>query len=471
MTTNGFITLPTTVPVLLAQATADAERARLEEIARGWRYYDGDTPKPLKLREREADDNTKVNVVQLAVDAGVDFLWGDDIVFSLDDPTERAGGEDEGERLIRAVWETNAQMELLQDVAMNGAISGRPAILLHMPEGVDRVQADDPATHPRLRPVDPSTLSAVWDQDDHDRVLEYRITWNVLDDRGHPSRRRKRVVWVDDTRWLIIDEIERRGGRWDPWGPGETEWPYRIPPIVTCKNLPNPNEWWGRPDIGPDLLDQQDGINTVLSNARRVSRLHGHPKLWASGVGDGPIAGGPDEAIILPDEGSRIGMLTPPAVIDQHLSLYEALRDAFHAQARVPQVVAGRLDNAGELSGIALQLLYGPLVRKTGLKRRSYGGMVDRLNRLLLILAGMEERATVIPWPAVVPVDDLAAAETASAKQRAGVSKATTVAELGYDPDEEAAARAGEAESALEAQMRAFDRGAGGGGFGAGDRL
>ena len=352
MTTNGLLTLPATVPMLLAQESARAEQQRREQAARAERYYRGDQKRMLTVKAGESDDNVRVNVVQIAVDASVDFLWGvDDLEFTLDDPGDQAGSDqDAGEQLVNDVWDHNDRMTVLGDLALNGALHGRAVLLMHIPDGIERVTLGDPDTYPRLQVIDPACLDVTWDQDDMDRVTEYRITWNIIDEAGRPARRRKRITMTADTPdspWVITDEIERRGGRWDQYGPGVTAWPHRDPPIFTCKNLPNPNEWWGRPDVDDDLLSQQDSINAVASNARRVSRLHGHPKLWMSGLGDGELPASPDAAIVLPDEDSRIGMLTPPAVIDQHLALYEALRDAFHAQARVPRFVAGRLDNVG----------------------------------------------------------------------------------------------------------------------------
>lgn len=460
MTTNGLLTLPASVPMLVAQESARAEQARREQAARAERYYRGDQKRMLTVKAGESDDNVRVNVVQIAVDASVDFLWGvDDLEFTIEDGPDAV---DPGEQLVNEVWDHNDRMTVLGDLAINGALHGRAVLLVHVPDGVERIQAGRPETFPRLQVIDPACLDATWDQDDMDRVVEYRVTWTILDERSQAARRRKRITMTADTPdspWTITDEIERRGGRWEPYGPGVTAWPYPDPPIITCKNLPNPNEWWGRPDVDDDLLDQQDSINAVVSNARRVSRLHGHPKVWMSGLGDGEIPGGPDAAIVLPDEDSRIGMLTPPAVIDQHLALYEALRDAFHAQARVPQVVAGRLDNVGQLAGIALQILYGPLVRKVGKKRGTYGRLVDRTNRLLLVLAGMEPRRTGIPWPPVTPVNEAERVQAGEGKVRVGVSKQTVVSELGYDPVEEAARRGEESAAAFDAASRAFDRG------------
>lgn len=473
MTTNGFLTLPVDASTLLVHVDAEAERQRLEAIGKAWAYYHGEAPDQLKVHDG-VDDNVRVNVVAVVVDASVDALWGEALAFSVDEPDETdddqaPDAEDDEpagpapipdeQAYLDGVWDGNRRMSLLHDLALNGAMAGSALLMIVPRDGVP-IRVGAPETYPRLVNLDPTTVVPRWDQDDLDRIVEYVITWTIRDLKGHPAVRRKVLTDEGNGTWVIVDEVAPRGGRFEPMGP-PVVWPYPWPPIVACKNLPRPNEWWGQPDVGPSLLKQQDAINAVLSNSRRVTRLHGHPKVWASGIADGSeLDVGPEEAIILPDGDSRVGTLGPGAVIDQHLSLYERLRDALFAESRVPPVVAGKLDNIGQLSGLAMRILYGPLVRKTLTKRRSYGEMLAEVNQRLLELASLRPLGTTIAWPEVVPQDELELATAAEAKQRAGVSKATTLRELGYDPDEEAANREDEGATALEAQRQAFAAGA-----------
>ena len=62
------------------------------------------------------------------------------------------------------------------------------------------------------------------------------------------------------------------------------------------------------------------------------------------------------------------------------LAYYARLKEALHEVSRVPEVATGKLESTGALSGVALQLLYGPLVQATEAKRLTYGEMLTELN-------------------------------------------------------------------------------------------
>lgn len=432
---------------------ARKEAERLAAIARNWRYYDGDLPKMLVIDEDQVDDNVRVNLVQLVVDTGVEMLFGDDLGIGLDEDM----AETPDEEYLAAVWERNRKMALLADTATNGALAGHAFWKLQPVPGV-QPRTELPDTLPRIVVVDPSTVHVVWEQDDFESVVEYRITWTIITSGGKPAVRRQRIV-AEGLGWLIIDEISTsEGRRFEELE--RTAWTYPWPPIIHGKNLPAPNEFYGSPDVDQALRDLNDSMNAVLSNARKVSRLHGHPMLWGSGMsGETDVSLNPGEMLMLPDAQSRIGNLSPIPSVQGHLDLAARLKAAFMEGVRVPEITTGKLDNVGQLSGLALSILYGPLVRKTEVKRRHYGYMIDELNRRLLEIADFEPRRTKIDWPAIVPKSDLEEAQTAEARQRAGVSKATTLTEMGYDAEVETLARRDERDASLVEAMTAFDRG------------
>ena len=138
------------------------------------------------------------------------------------------------------------------------------------------------------------------------------------------------------------------------------------------------------------------------------------------------------------------------------------MKAALHEISRVPEITAGRLDNIGNLSGLALKILYGPLIRKTETKRRLYGAMVQQIAANVCELGGLGQVGDVeIRWPEIVPEDPGAQAATAEALQRAGVSVDTSLAEIGYDPAQEADRRTADTTNIGAALLTAFDRGSG----------
>ena len=118
----------------------------------------------------------------------------------------------------------------------------------------------------------------------------------------------------------------------------------------------------------------------------------------------------------------------------------------------------GKLDTTGPLSGVAMQVLYQPLVEITDAKREEYGEMFLELNRRLLILANMTPSPGTLIWPDVIPKDAKAERETALLDKELGVSEDTILQQLGYDPDAERAKSEVDASSAADTLLTAMTR-------------
>jgi hypothetical protein len=127
--------------------------------------------------------------------------------------------------------------------------------------------------------------------------------------------------------------------------------------------------------------------------------------------------------------------------------------------SRIPEVSTGKLDNVGALSGVALEILYQPLLEKTLAKRVTYGDMLVELNRRLLAIGGFgDENYTELRWQDLLPKDKVAETNAALVLKQLGVSGDTLVQQFGYDPDLEREKRAKESDLG-QALLQAFDRG------------
>jgi hypothetical protein len=126
------------------------------------------------------------------------------------------------------------------------------------------------------------------------------------------------------------------------------------------------------------------------------------------------------------------------------------LDEAIHEGSRTPAIATGKVEGIGQLSGVALQILYGPLVQKIEAKRQTYGDMLRLACRHLLELGGFGAEIDVnIVWPEILPQD--MQAERAALQVDIGlgvVSKSTVAQKLGYDWDTEQARMMAEVSSA-----------------------
>jgi hypothetical protein len=428
---------------LMENVVAD-ELARLRSYREAWEAYHGDFPAPLKTRVDQADDNVIVNYARSVVDKGVSFLFGQDIRFELDETQQT-----DEEEWLDACWSANGGSVLLQKLALNGGVCGHVfAKLVPAPPG---------RQYPRVIVLDPANVAVGYDPGDIDDVQWYRIQYAGLDPQTGKVVTYRQTIERDGGIWQITDQVSRSGGGWQTTG--EERWPYTWSPVIDCQNLPLPNEYYGLSDLPEDVLRLNRSINFVLSNLARIIRYHAHPKTWGRGFTAQQLSIAVDETIVLPSPDAELRNLEMLNDLSSSIALYERLREALHEVTRIPEVATGKLERAGALSGVALQILYQPLIEKTETKRRTYGAMLIELNRRLLALGGFgEDHHTVIHWPEMLPTDTMQEAQTALLYQQLGVSADTLLQRLGYDPDMEKDKREADSARLGDTLLTAFDR-------------
>jgi hypothetical protein len=198
-------------------------------------------------------------------------------------------------------------------------------------------------------------------------------------------------------------------------------------------------------------------LNFVQSNTSRILKFHAHPKTWGKGFRASQISVAVDDVFVIESMDGTLQNLEMHSDLHSSLNFAGVLRSDMDEQSRVPAVALGRLADLpkGNISGVALQLLFQPLLEKTTQKQRLYGRLIREVSRAALVVAGLidvsqfEDYPIEIHWQNLLPIDDLAAAQTALILQQLHVSSATILQQLGYNSDDEAVKTAQEATQAL----------------------
>jgi hypothetical protein len=421
--------------VVMPQGQIEQVR-RVDRFAKAWNAYYGRMPDSLSVKPGKPNDNVKLNFMRLVVDQSVDFLFGKEIVFEIDELKQT-----KAEEWLAELWRVNQKMIFLQKLAVNGAVCGQAF-----------VKIADGGEYPRLIALDPGIVDVVTEPGDYETVRAFTITYPA----GDVARRQ--LIRRADGGWEIIDQ--EKGKDSSVWATTETTpWPHDWPPIVYCQNLPAPNEFWGMSDIEEDAIQLNESINFVLSNVNRILRYHAHPKTWARGVTGNNLTIGADGTILLPD-GAEMHNLEMTSDLDSSIELYKRLKEALHETLRSPEIASGKVENVGNLSGVALQILYQPLLSKTQTKRRVYGTMLVELNRRLLELGGFGAgNITEIHWPEILPRDPMQERQASLLDLQLGVSQDTILRRLDFDPQLESQKRAEETGNLGDALLAQFEQG------------
>lgn len=410
------------------------DRERMGRIRQAWDAYYGTSPDPLRVRKGEVNDNVRINYARLVVDAGVAHLFGDQVqVNAPADAPESVQG------IVDEIIRFNGAGMLFQRAGTSGAIGGTFYYRL-IP------QASGP---PRITCVDPGSVDVEWEPSDFETVNAYTVTW-LEEDEDRTVTRRQMIVRDGDA-WRIVDQ---RGGE-DGWlTTGEEPWPYSWPPMGHCQNLPSPHEVYGLSDLEPDVLHLCVSIDRTASNINRILRLYAHPRTWGRMVGDAVnMDANPGSLIRLEHPQAELRTLEMQSDLGSSIEMFRRLVAALHETTRIPEVATGKLDSAGQLSSLALRILYTPLIQKTESKRRTYGACIQEMMRRALALCGQPDNITVdLVWPELLPSDPAMERQVAMLDEQLGVSKETILARLGYDP-------VAEMQATQDAQAQEFDAG------------
>jgi len=377
--------------MLFVQRRRAAEADRRERYKRNWNYYHGIQKRPLKVRQGQSDDNVIINLARLIVDKGASFLFGKEVGFELQE-----GEQTEEESILDEIWQRNNKMTFLGKLAVSGGIYGHVFVKI-LPNGIAE-------GIPRLVSLSPEYMTVFWDEQDIESVWKYRIEWTATDRDGTAIHRRQDVTENESGTWDIENRISKSGGRWepDPKNP-DLAWGYSWPPILGSQNIALPDAYYGLSDL--EDISEQDAINYVASKVNRILRYHSHPKAIGRGFAPDDIKIAVDETLVLPSAESELYNLEMQSDLGSSLAFMDRLISWFLATARIPRVDPATV-NVGALSGFALRVLYGDLLEKTEVKRRTYGDMLIELNRRLLDLAGKgEDNICTLHWSDPLPED------------------------------------------------------------------
>ncbi|HEX2615079.1 MAG TPA: phage portal protein [Nitrososphaera sp.] len=414
---------------------------RQKQIAANWIAYDGNLPEPLQELPSGVNPNVMSNVIDPAVETLADFLFGKGV-----DITVEEGVSQEAQDTLDDTWGKNEKkIPLLEDLALNGEMAGRAFL---------RVVPDEDEGTIRLVVPDPATIFVQTARQDCETVLLYCQEYSVIEPYngkserifyreeiqrtgpdGKPAQKQsKRDTWSIQ-HWTKIGER----GQWQAAGDA-IPWPWPFAPLFSCKNLPRPNSFWGKPEVTQRLIGLNQSIDLLQSCINLVQILYGQPILTSSGMGETEIDVKPGKIVGLPPDG-KVDAVAITSDQGNALTFFGKLQEQVDIGFSVPAVATGRMMNIprGAMTGVAMQLEFMPVSMKNDKKRNLYGNLLIEVSEAILALSGFKDSIKVsLGWQSPLPHDPLNDVQAALGKKQIGVSSATLMRELGYDPEEEA---------------------------------
>lgn len=422
---------------------------------RAMSFYHGLVAPQLKVKEGEPDDNVYINYAAVIVDKGVSFLFGKPLVIGVGMDEDKSG-----EEYLEKVWPQAQRDEEFQEMAEDGANTGDVYLKINI----------EPGGSPRVTVGDPNCYELISDPHDVSRVVCYRCSYPVTDEAGKTRLFKEETTRAGDGKsWLIRQyESNDQGATWTPFGT-DVSWNFPFAPVFHAKNLPQPKSMYGKPDLTEPVLKLIAYISRLDSMCGKIVRIHSSPKPYAKNLKKQDLEWGTDGMLFLKGQGgigqtsveAEIGLLEMKNDISTALSLRKVLREGLAEMTGVPEVATGKVESTGQLSGVALRIMYGPLIEKTEKKQLRYGRMIKECVAALLAIGGMAGLKVTLNWTDPLPGDEQAKVEVAEGKKRIGFSENTLIKELGGDPEHERTQREFDSQDTGTKLLDAFDQGKG----------
>jgi hypothetical protein len=463
---KGGRTLPPTASYLRAQEEAERHAVR----RRAWDHYIGNVKGHHRPEPGQPDINVISNRASTIVDTGVDFLYGKTVTFEVQ---QNGKPHQDAQDCLDSCWGNDAKrMTTLSKLGQNGGIFG------HVFAKIIEPNPQRGRLYCRVVPLDPAQITAVTDPDDCDTVRCYVVEYQQLDTRFKDTAvaRVQIIERVDpdrddddddrygvdpDATWEICDYLRGPNNQWYQLR-APVVWPHPWAPVVDWQNMPLANMHWGTSDIPPNVQHLNSVLNLTLTDVNAIGKFHGFPWLYASGTNpDTQLDIGPGKMTKFPAPEAKITAIEAHGDLAGLLGFADNLRGDMDEQTRVPAVATGRLRDVPRVtSGVAFQMMYGPLLGKTTHKQRLYETGHEELSLRMLSLCGYGDGTgqdgwcVVTHWPSPLPNDDASTAQLALAAQQVGMSQHYICEVLSEDYDTEMEYRRQEAQDAMKAALK-----------------
>lgn len=412
-------------------------------------YFNGCAPAALTVESDKPDDNVHINYSEIIVSKGVAFLFGKPLKIAV-------GSDDDkrGEEYLKKVWPEKTRALDFIEMATEGAISGDAYLKIS-------IQADG---SPRVTVGDPNCYRVVTDPHDVTRALSFICQYEIPGEDGKAILYKEETSRREDGKSWSIQEFHSfdKGKTWNQIS--DLTWNFSFAPIHHTKNLPKSKSFYGRADLRPDVLRLIQAISRLDSLCNRVVRVHSTPKPYATGLKKQDMELGTDKMMFLPGGingvEAKIGLLEMRGDLAGAREYRKDLRAGLAEMTKVPEVATGKVESVGPMAGVALRILYGPLLDQTGLKQLTYGAMIEGTCAALLAIGGVPGEVA-LHWADPLPANEQEAVQVAEGKKRLGFSEDTLIKELGGDPVVEREKRELNSQDTASALLENFDKGKG----------
>jgi hypothetical protein len=371
--------------VELADEEFEVHGPRLNRYANNWAWYLGHH---WSHRQAPGDPQLTFNYVKAFSDYITNFTFGKGVRFKTPEET----GAIVPYLLDRAWHEDNKMEKVLWEIGNLGGVSGDVFVKVAYEDGFVDPAGMPHAGRVRILPMNPSQCFPEFHPHDRTRLIRFKLKYRFWG-TDHTGTRQvytyTELLTEESIEEFVNDELI--DARANPLG--------RIP-IVHIPNLNLSSSPWGLSDVQDitslnrefnekateisDIINYHAAPVTVITGAKASQLERGAKKVWA---------GLPKDAKVFNLDSAN------PEVIAGPLQYLETVKIAMHELTGVPEGALGKMQPISNTSGVALSIMYQPLMNRHGQKVLQYGPGIERINELVLLTLYLNEPQTLLYDP------------------------------------------------------------------------
>lgn len=358
---------------------------RLKRLKRSWNFYEGYHWE--EIPEQDTPELT-INYCRSFVDKFVAFELGKAFTINMKPEHESIKVTPDGRTLFKFledVWVDNNQYLFATEMGQMKSVTGEAWVQVRYsdPEELDDPYNEYPDGRIEIILMNSSVVFPEFDPHQKGKLTSLTIMYtyehatrsSILGKLRRETRVYKQV-WTKD-QCAIYD------GKEDPVIIPNR---YKTIPFIQIKNISVAGRNEGRGDL-EDVIPLNTEYNMKESNVSEIIDYHSAPVTIVYGAKIGNLEKGANKMWGGLAKDAKVENLELKSDLGASSAYIKELKKAMCEVGGVPETVLGGAQNISNTSGVALQYINLPLVEKTRLKRMSTEDGLERINKLILLVA------------------------------------------------------------------------------------
>jgi hypothetical protein len=365
--------------VELADEEFEVHGPRLNRYATNWAWYLGHH---YSVAKPAGDNNLTFNYVRAFSDYTTNFCFARGVEFTTAKQYQHIIPA-----LYKRIWETdNDKMALLLEMGQTGSVNGDVFVkVAYEDEWVDSAGQVHPG-RVRILILNPSFCFPEWHPHDRERLVRFKLKyrfWSTTADGTRAVFTYTEVLTDDVIEEYLNDELI--DSRPNPLG--------QIP-IAFCPNFRVSGSPWGLSDIG-DIIGLNREFNEKASDISDIINYHAAPVTIIKGAKPGSLEKGANKVWGGLPKDAEVHNLEGMGDLAGSMGFLDTLKRAMHEMTGVPESALGQMQPISNTAGVALAIMFQPMMQRWNHKKLTYGALMKKINRLALETLFIHEPETL----------------------------------------------------------------------------